>query len=79
VLSVCLDPLGTDDPFLDIVEVGVVRVGLDEEGRPVELERLHVAAPRSFHSCVQAKRAHHGVEVLGRDEPRSEGRGLAQR
>jgi hypothetical protein len=39
VLGVRLDPLGTDDPFLDAVEVGVVRVGLDEEGRPVELER----------------------------------------
>jgi hypothetical protein len=34
-----LDPLGTDDLFLGTVEVGVVRVGLDEEGRPVELER----------------------------------------
>jgi hypothetical protein len=39
VLGVRLDPLGTDDPFLDTVEVGIVRVGLDEEGRPVELER----------------------------------------
>jgi hypothetical protein len=39
VLGVRLDPLGTDDPFLDTVEVGIVRVGLDEEGHQVELER----------------------------------------
>jgi hypothetical protein len=39
VLGVCLDPLGADDPFLDTVEVGIVTVGLDEEGRPIELER----------------------------------------
>jgi len=36
---VSLDPVGPDDPVLDAVDLGVVGVGLDEEGRPVELER----------------------------------------
>jgi len=34
-----LYPLGPDDPVLDAVDLGVIGVGLDEEGRPVELER----------------------------------------
>jgi hypothetical protein len=41
--------------------------------------RLQVAAPRSLHLCAQVERAHHGAELLGRDEPRPEGQGLARR
>jgi hypothetical protein len=33
-----LDPLRADDALVDVVEIGVVGVGLDEEWSPVELE-----------------------------------------
>jgi hypothetical protein len=47
----------------------------NDEGDNSSIMRLQVASSGS----AQVERAHHGAELLGRDEPRSEGQGLAWR
>jgi hypothetical protein len=70
VLGVLRDLLRLDDPVLDAVDLGVVRVGLHQERRPVELNRrvelLHAPSiqPQASGVGFQGKKKVSGVGVF---------------